>query len=289
MLRREFAALKPAHVPDAPTHASLVAARDRQHHRRGGRLMTHRRTLAVVSAGLSVAVVDPAAGRPARRRHRDGPARPRDRRPRSRSSSCASTPATWPTTWSPASRTPSCDRRSTPSPAPTALIAVTPIFAASYSGLFKTFFDVLEEDALAGKPVLLGATAGTARHSLALDHALRPLFAYLRAVAVPTGVFAAADDWGRRRRQRASRTRIDRAGGELADLVAGRAPTAPRPTRSPTSCRSRPCSAAADESPFLRRRVSVLRTASLRSQDGESPFSTVTRRFQNVVRAAPAA
>jgi FMN reductase len=104
------------------------------------------------------------------------------------------------------------------------LIAVTPIFAASYSGLFKTFFDVLEEDALAGKPVLLAATAGTARHSLALDHALRPLFAHLRAVAVPTGVLAAADDWG----EQGLAERIERAGGELADLVASRASTAPR-------------------------------------------------------------
>ena len=103
------------------------------------------------------------------------------------------------------------------------LIAVTPIFAASYSGLFKTFFDVLGEDALAGKPVLLGATAGTARHSLALDHALRPLFAHLRAVAVPTGVLAAADDWG----DQGLATRIERAGGELAGLVAGRAAAAP--------------------------------------------------------------
>jgi FMN reductase len=104
-----------------------------------------------------------------------------------------------------------------------ALIAVTPIFAASYSGLFKTFFDVIEEDALAGKPVLLGATAGTARHSLALDHALRPLFAHLRTIAVPTGVLAAAEDWGAVDGiSRSLAERIDRAGGELADLVAGR-------------------------------------------------------------------
>jgi FMN reductase len=68
---------------------------------------------------------------------------------------------------------------------------VTPIFNASYSGLFKSFFDVLDEDALADKPVLIGATGGTARHSLALEHALRPLFAYLRAVVAPTSVFAA--------------------------------------------------------------------------------------------------
>ena len=76
------------------------------------------------------------------------------------------------------------------------LIAVTPIFNASYSGLFKLFFDVLEQDALAGTPVLIGATGGTPRHSLALDHAMRPLFAYLDAAVVPTAVFAAAEDWG---------------------------------------------------------------------------------------------
>jgi FMN reductase len=103
------------------------------------------------------------------------------------------------------------------------LIAVTPIFAASYSGLFKTFFDVLDEGALRGKPVLLGATAGTARHSLALDHALRPLFAHLRAVAVPTAVLAASDDWG----ERGLAERIERAGDELAELVAGRPAAAP--------------------------------------------------------------
>jgi FMN reductase len=119
-----------------------------------------------------------------------------------------------------------------------AVIAVTPIFSASYSGLFKTFFDVLDKDALVGKPVLLGATAGTARHSLAVEFAMRPLFAYLRSVAVPTGVFAAAEDWAGggtdsgtesgtdSRTDRALAGRIDRAAGELADLVTGRPATA---------------------------------------------------------------
>jgi FMN reductase len=107
------------------------------------------------------------------------------------------------------------------------LLAVTPIFSASYSGLFKTFFDVLDKEALTGKPVLLGATAGTARHSLALEHALRPLFAYLRATVVPTAVFAASEDWaGAGGVDRALAGRIDRAAGELADLVAGRPGTA---------------------------------------------------------------
>ena len=98
------------------------------------------------------------------------------------------------------------------------LIAVTPVFSASYSGLFKTFFDVLEPESLAGTPVLMGATAGTPRHSLVLEHALRPLFSYLRAVVVPTGVFAASEDFG----STGLAQRIERAAGELTSLVAGR-------------------------------------------------------------------
>jgi FMN reductase len=106
-----------------------------------------------------------------------------------------------------------------------AVIAVTPVFAGSYSGLFKTFVDVLEPDALAGKPVLLAATAGTARHSLVLEHAMRPLFSYLHALTVPTGVFAAPEDWAGGDASTATLTdRIDRAAAELADLLAGRPP-----------------------------------------------------------------
>ncbi|MGW6793044.1 FMN reductase [Streptomyces chartreusis] len=97
------------------------------------------------------------------------------------------------------------------------LIVVTPVFSASYSGLFKSFFDVIEKDALAGLPVLIAATGGTARHSLVLEHALRPLFAHLRAVVVPTGVYAASEDWG----AEGLNGRIDRAAGELAALMQG--------------------------------------------------------------------
>ena len=106
-----------------------------------------------------------------------------------------------------------------------ALVVVTPIFSASYSGLFKTFFDVLPPESLAGKPVLVAATAGSARHALALDHALRPLFAHLRAVVVPTGVFAATEDWAD---GGALDARVARAAGELVDLLRP-APRAPEP------------------------------------------------------------
>ena len=95
------------------------------------------------------------------------------------------------------------------------LIVVTPVFSASYSGLFKSFFDVLETGVLDGKPVLVAATAGTARHSLVLEHALRPLFAYLHAVVVPTGVFAATEDFAGHDLD----SRVARAAGELALLM----------------------------------------------------------------------
>jgi FMN reductase len=130
------------------------------------------------------------------------------------------------------------------------LIAVTPVFTASYSGLFKSFFDVLDAGALTDKPVLLAATGGTARHSLALDHALRPLFAYLHALTLPTAVFAASEDWGgdealppRRLRRTANAStegqlhgRILRAADELAREVARREPaTVPDPFALTTS------------------------------------------------------
>jgi FMN reductase len=102
------------------------------------------------------------------------------------------------------------------------LIAVTPVFSGSFSGLFKTFFDVLEPGTLEDTPVLVAATAGTARHSLVLEHALRPLFSYLRAVVVPTSVFAASEDWGSTESGSALRQRVDRAAAQLADAVGSR-------------------------------------------------------------------
>jgi FMN reductase len=117
------------------------------------------------------------------------------------------------------------------------LIAVTPIFSASYSGLFKMFFDVVDRDGLAAKPTLIAATGGTARHSLAVDHAIRPLFAYLNAAVVATGVYAAADDWGGAdlAAEGSLVDRIDRAARELATAVIAHDPgPRPDPFASPT-------------------------------------------------------
>lgn len=97
-----------------------------------------------------------------------------------------------------------------------AVVFVTPVFTAGVSGLAKSFLDVLDKDGLADMPVLLGATGGTARHSLAIDHGLRPVFAYLRAAVVPTAVFAATDDWGSEADSAALEGRIRRAGADLA-------------------------------------------------------------------------
>jgi FMN reductase len=76
---------------------------------------------------------------------------------------------------------------------------------------------VLDPDALSGLPVLIAATGGTERHSLALDYSIRPLFTYLHAVVVPTAVYAASSDWGS---EQGLTDRIDRAAAELAPLMA---------------------------------------------------------------------
>jgi len=100
------------------------------------------------------------------------------------------------------------------------LIAVTPIFTTSYAGLFKSFIDVIDPQALTDLPVLIGATGGTPRHSLAIDYAIRPLFTYLHAIPVTTGVYAATGDWGGAGDGvRSLPDRIFRGASEFADLV----------------------------------------------------------------------
>lgn len=110
------------------------------------------------------------------------------------------------------------------------IIAVSPVFSASYSGLFKSFIDVLDPKSLEGKAVLLGATAGTDRHQMVLDFAMRPLFAYLRTRIASTAVFAGPQDWGKNDDGGSPlSTRIDRAAGEFIGLLQGAQPRQKQP------------------------------------------------------------
>jgi FMN reductase len=95
------------------------------------------------------------------------------------------------------------------------VIAAAPVYKAGPSGLFTSFFQVLDNDLLIGKPIVLAATAGTARHALVADDLMRPTFAYLRALTAPTSVFAAPEDWS----DPALNSRIDRAARELVLLM----------------------------------------------------------------------
>jgi FMN reductase len=95
------------------------------------------------------------------------------------------------------------------------IIASTPVYKAGPSGLFTSFFHVLDNDLLIAKPVVLAATAGTARHALVADDQMRPMFAYLRTMTAPTSLFAAPEDWGDPELD----TRIDRAALELVLLM----------------------------------------------------------------------
>jgi len=95
------------------------------------------------------------------------------------------------------------------------VIAATPVYAAGPSGLFTSFFQILDTDTLIGTPVVLAATAGTARHALVADDQMRGMFGYLRAMTVPTALFAAPEDWA----DKALAGRIDRAALELVTLM----------------------------------------------------------------------
>ena len=94
------------------------------------------------------------------------------------------------------------------------LVAASPTYKASYSGLFKQFFDVIDESALENLPTVIAATGGSPRHSLVLDTAMRPLLSYLKALVLPLGIYAASEDWGHNDLQR----RIDRVGASLGTM-----------------------------------------------------------------------
>lgn len=111
-----------------------------------------------------------------------------------------------------------------------AIVAVSPVFTASVSGLFKSFLDILDPKALESTPVLVAATGGSARHSMVVDYVMRPIFSYLRANIMQTGVFAAPEDWGGDTGGGELGARAERAGAELALAIAGRVASKPEDT-----------------------------------------------------------
>ncbi|MDE8667828.1 FMN reductase [Pseudarthrobacter sp. H3Y2-7] len=116
------------------------------------------------------------------------------------------------------------------------IIAVSPVFSASYSGLFKSLIDVLDPKSLEGKAVLLGATGGTDRHQMVLEYAMRPLFSYLRTRMTATAVFAGPQDWGNTDDGASPLSdRVRRAASEFAALLKGA-----QPDRSPALAESLP-------------------------------------------------
>ena len=99
-----------------------------------------------------------------------------------------------------------------------ALVVATPVYKASYTGLLKHFFDLLDPNALRGKTALLAATGGSERHALVIEHQLRPLLSFFDAHTVPTGIYLHdqafekdADGRGYRLRSEEAGPRIKRA------------------------------------------------------------------------------
>ncbi|MGI6872185.1 NAD(P)H-dependent oxidoreductase [Amycolatopsis sp. 3B14] len=104
------------------------------------------------------------------------------------------------------------------------LIAATPVYRGSYPGMFKHFFDFVDQYALANKLVLLAATGGGDHHALVLEHALRPLFAFFQALTVPVAIFASAGDFdGVTLLNPRIHGRIEMALADVVDLLKARA------------------------------------------------------------------
>lgn len=150
-----------------------------------------------------------------------------------------------------------------------AVIAVSPTYRASYTGLFKAFWDVTPDGIIAGVPMIVGATGGTPRHSLVTDTALRPLFAYLKALVMPTAVYAAADDWA----GGSLTSRMREAAVELAAQIfgsAGAAESVPQSSHDDATDAHEP-----DAEPAAPRSAHAPRTLGATRARAKDPFENV--------------
>ncbi|MEN0085621.1 MAG: FMN reductase [Leifsonia sp.] len=75
------------------------------------------------------------------------------------------------------------------------LVVGSPAYRATYTGLFKLFFDHIGQYALIDKPIVLTATGGSDRHALLVEHQMRPLFGFFQSLTLPLGIYAAESDF----------------------------------------------------------------------------------------------
>ncbi len=109
-----------------------------------------------------------------------------------------------------------------------ALVVASPVYKGAYSGLFKHLFDLLDPKALAGKPLVVAATGGSERHSLVIEHSLRPLFGFFGAAITPTGVYGTEKEFlDHRPTHPALLARIAQAADEASRHIAALAPRQP--------------------------------------------------------------
>ena len=116
-------------------------------------------------------------------------------------------------------RTPGIERALESVAAARIVIVSTPVYRASYSGLLKTFFDLLPQDALAGKVAIPIATGGGPAHALVIDYALRPLLASVGALVVSTGVYGIDAQFTENGPDAALAARVDRAVAEAQEVL----------------------------------------------------------------------
>lgn len=107
-----------------------------------------------------------------------------------------------------------------------ALVIGSPTYKGSYTGLFKHVIDLLDPSDLRGKPILLTATGGGDRHSLVVEHQLRPLFAFFEAFVLPTAIYTSSRDFTDGNPSAAIRDRVNQALAEASVLVKARSDTA---------------------------------------------------------------